>query len=104
MREMLSAHFLPGLGIRSFSPRSFAQNFNEQLRVIRSDRPVQMSYCERIAQVAHDKRSTMSESLRSLMTKNDCERFTHVAHDKRANEGIAPFFQPIAHSLLHKNE
>ena len=69
MLEMLSAHFLPGLGIRSFSPRSFAQNFNEGLRVIRSDRPVQMSYCEQIAQVARDKRATMRESLRLLMTK-----------------------------------
>ena len=62
--------------------------------------------CERVAQVAHDKRGTVSESLR-LLTKNEqpwdiCfgrsskmsnhEIFTQVAHQKWANEQIAHFF------------
>ena len=42
---------------------------NERLWVIRSDRSGQMSDCERIAQVTHVKRATVSESLRLFMTK-----------------------------------
>ena len=62
-----------GLGIRSFTHRSFAHSLillksNELLWAIRSDRSRQMSNCERIAQVAQDKWATVSESLRSLMT------------------------------------
>ena len=40
----------------------------ERLRAIRSDRSRQMSDCERIVQVAHIKRATVSEMLRSLIT------------------------------------
>ena len=43
---------------------------NEWLWAIRSDRSRQMSDCERIAQVAHDKWATVSDSLMSL-TKNE---------------------------------
>ena len=58
-----------GLGIRSFAHRSFAQllRSNERLWVIRSYCSRQMSNCERIAQVAHVKRATVSNSLRSIM-------------------------------------
>ena len=40
---------------------------NERIWAIRSDCSGQMSDCERIAQVAHDKWVTVSDSLRSLM-------------------------------------
>ena len=44
--------------------------------------------------------SDVSESLRSL-TKNEwCERIAQVAHQKWATEWIAHFFQQIAHSLI----
>ena len=58
-----------GLGIRSFAHRSFAQllRSNERLWAIRSYCSRQMSNCERIAQVAHVKRATVSNSLRSIM-------------------------------------
>ena len=58
-----------GLGIRSFAHRSFAQllRSNERLWAIRSYCSGQMSNCERIAQVAHVKRATVSNSLRSIM-------------------------------------
>ena len=48
-------------------------HFNERLLAIPSDHSGQKSDCEQIAQVAHDKRATVSELLRSL-----------DAHDKRA--------------------
>ena len=40
-----------------------------------------LSDCERFAQIAHDKRATVSEALRLLMTK-ECEPFTQVTHQK----------------------
>ena len=67
--------------------------------------------CEQVAQVAHDKRATVSESLR-LLTKSEqpwhiClghspkmsnrEIFAQVAHQKWANEQIANFFERITH-------
>ena len=70
--------------------------------------------CERVAQVTHDKRATMSESLR-LLTKNEQpwdiglgrspkmsnrEIFAQVAHQKWKNEQIAHFFERIAHLLI----
>ena len=62
---------------------------NDQLWVIRSDRSWQKSNRERIAQVAQDKRATISDLLRLLMTKEQRERFTQVAHQKWAKEWIA---------------
>ena len=56
-----------------------------------------MRDCEQIAEVAHDKRATMSKLLRSLMTKERHEQFAQVAQDKRTNERIACFFEQIAH-------
>ena len=41
---------------------------NEQMWAIRSGRSGQMSDCERIAQVAHEKWANVSDSLRSLRT------------------------------------
>ena len=73
---------------------------NEQLWAIHSDRSSEMSDCERIAQVAHIKRATVSKLLR-LLTKNEqCERIAQVAHQKWANERITRFFEQIAHSLI----
>ena len=44
-----------------------------------------MSDCERFAQIAWDKLATVSEWLRSLMTKeSNCEQIAQVIHDKRA--------------------
>ena len=62
--------FLAGLGICSFAHSLRLLKSNERLWVIRSDRSGQMSDCEQIAQVAHVKRATGSESLRSLMTND----------------------------------
>ena len=62
---------------------------NDQLWVIRSDRSWQKSNRERIAQVAQDKRATVSDLLRLLMTKEQRKRFTQVAHQKWAKEWIA---------------
>ena len=64
---------------------------------------IQMSDCERFAQIAQEKWSTVSESLRLLKTNerlwanrsgsswqmSDHERFAQVAHDKWANEHFA---------------
>ena len=71
--------------------------------LIRSDHSNQMSDCEWFAQIAKDKWATVSESLRSLMSKErlwaNCsgcswqmsnrEQFTQVDHDKWANEPFA---------------
>ena len=46
-----------------------------------------MCDCERFAQIAQDKCSTVSESLRLLKTAR--ERFAQVAHDNWANEQFA---------------
>ena len=54
---------------------------NEPPWAIRSDRSKQMSDCEHIAQVAHEKWAIMSDSLR-LLREN--ERFAQVAHQKWA--------------------
>ena len=73
------------------------------------------------AQITQDKWATVSESLRSLMTKegpwanpsgpswqmSDNERFVHVAHDKRVNERIIDRFFWVNHSFalsFTKNE
>ena len=63
----------PGLGIRSSAHRSSTHwlrslRTNEPLWTNCSGRSCQMSHCERIAQVAHVKRATMSKLLRLLMT------------------------------------
>ena len=68
-----------------------------------SDHSKQMSDCERIAQVTHEKLAIMSDLLREnerlwanrsgcppKMSK--CERFAQVAQHNRANEQIACFF------------
>ena len=55
--------------ICSFAHLLTINHFNEPLRAIRLDRSGQMSACERITLVAHDKRATMSNSLRLLMIK-----------------------------------
>ena len=73
--------------------------------------------CEQIAQVALNKRVTVSKTLRSLMKKSVRERFAQVAHDKRAtvsnslraltkNEQIAGFFgvNGLFFLFLAKNE
>ena len=71
-------------------------------------------HCEQIAQVAHQKWGTMSESLRWLTKKeqpwaigsgrseemSDHEQIAQVAHQKWANEQINRFFERIAHSLI----
>ena len=63
----------------------------ERLWAIRSDRSRQMSDCEQIAQVAHIKRATVSESLRLLMTNE-----LNVSDSLRSltkNEWITPSFR-----------
>ena len=60
--------------IRSFAHRPFAHSlkidhFNERLWAICSDCSRQMRDCEQIAKDAHDKRASMSDSLRVLMIK-----------------------------------
>ena len=71
--------------------------------LIRFDCSNQMSDCEQLAQIPQDKWATVSESLRSLMLKeqlwancsghswqiSDHEKFAQVAHDKWANERFA---------------
>ena len=65
--------FYTGLGICSFAHLSFAQNhFNERLC---SDHSGQMSDCEQIAKVTHDKRVTVSDLLRLLMIKEQITCF-----------------------------
>ena len=56
------AHLLIAYSLRSLKS-------NEQLWTIRSDRSGQMSDREWIAQVAHDKWATMSDSLKKNLTK-----------------------------------
>ena len=73
---MESNSFFTGLGICSFAHRSFAHllrslRSNERLWAIRSDHSGQMSNCERIDQVTHDKRETVSDSLRLLRLINE---------------------------------
>ena len=78
-----------------------------------------MSHCERFAQNAPDKWAAVSESLRSLMTKeqpwanrsgrswqkSDREQFAQVDHVKRANEGIVIFFSKLFISIFaHKKQ
>ena len=79
---------------------------NELMWVIRSGRSGQMSDCERISQVAHDKWANMSDSLRSLRrnvrswaNRSGCS----VKMSKWTNRSL---FEQIAHSLtfLAKNE
>ena len=55
--------------------------------LIRSNRSGQMSECERFAQVAQDKWANVSDSLRSLRTK------------ERMSESLG-FFEQIAHFLF----
>ena len=68
--------------------------------LIRSDRSNQMSDCERFTQ---DKWATVSESLRSLMSK---ERFAQVAHEKWAIRskffGLKSYFLYIFCTLKKK--
>ena len=69
---MTKVGFRAGLGIRLFAHRSFARSINslrsnEWLWAICSDRSGQMSDREQIAQVAHDIRATVTDSLRLLM-------------------------------------
>ena len=78
-----------GWGMCSFAHRSFAHvlkllRTNEQMWGIRSGCSGQMSDCERIAQVAHDKWANVSNLLRSLMI----------------NERMSCFFEWIAHLLF----
>ena len=47
---------------------------------------------ERIAHVAHQKRATMSDLLRSHTKMRNQEQIAQVAHQKWANEQIACFF------------
>ena len=47
---------------------------------------------ERIAHVAHQKRATMSDLLRSHTKMRNQEQIAQVAHQKGANEQIACFF------------
>ena len=64
-----------------------------------------MRDCEEIAEVAHDKKATMSNLLRSLMTKEQRERFIQVAQDKRTNEQIACFLSKLLIcAFAHKNK
>ena len=94
-------------------------HFNEPLWGICSECSGHVSGCERIAQVSHDKRTTVSKSLRSLMTKeqlwanrsgrswqkSDREQFAQVDHVKRANEGIIIFFSKLFISIFaHKKQ
>ena len=58
----------------------FFQGWEFAYSLIRSDRSRQMSNCEGIAQVAHVKRATVSESRSWQMS--DREQFAQVAHDK----------------------
>ena len=51
--------------------------------------PTKNERCERIAQVAHQKWVTMSDSLRSLRGNERCEWIAHFAHEKWANERFA---------------
>ena len=57
-------------------------------RSSRSRRSLQKSDHERFAQVAHDKRATVSDSLRSLMTKEQWEIFAFLLFRSK-NEQIA---------------
>ena len=91
------------LGIHSFAHCPFAHSLrslksNERLWVLHWYCSGQMRDCERIAQVAHVKRATLSKSLRSLilsfltsdvseslrlLNKNEwCEQVSQVAHQK----------------------
>ena len=82
----------------SLIPSFLVSDVNKSLRSLTKN-----EWCNRIAQVAHQKFATMSNSLRSL-TKN--EQFAQVAHQKWANEWIACFFWAncsFAHFFL-KNE
>ena len=80
-----------------------------------------MSHCERFPQIAQNKWATVSESLRSLMSKerpwanrsgrswqmSDSERFAQVSRDKWANRsGRSPKMSHVSESLrsLTKNE
>ena len=89
---MAYIHFSSGLGICSFAHRSLAHllrslRLNERLWAIQSDHSGQMSDYDRIAQGAHYKWATVSDSLRSLMI----------------HEQIAHFFERIA-SLVFRSQ
>ena len=89
-----SAYPCAGLGIRSFTHRSFAHllislKSNERLWKIRSERSRQMSNREQIAQVTQRKWAIVSDSLRSLWGNERCEWIAHFAHEKWANERFA---------------
>ena len=75
--------------------------FNEWLWASRSNRSVQMSDCELIAQVAHDKRGTVSESIRSLMTKR--LTVSNLLRSLVIKERMSVFFRSFALSLT-KNQ
>ena len=91
--------WISGLGIHSFADRSFAHlliahllislKWNKRLWAIHSDRSIQISDSERIAQVAQRKWATVSDSLRSLRGNERCERIAHFTHQKWANEWFA---------------
>ena len=73
-----------------------------------------MSHCERFAQIAQDKRATMSKLLRSFRGNeqrwanrsgrsrqmSDSERFAQVAHDKWANERFTQIFLAKTSKIL----
>ena len=64
---------------------------NEHLWANRSDRSGQMNNHERIAQVDHDKRATVRDSIRSLMIKELMSK-------------IARFLEQVDQSLFHSSK
>ena len=88
LKCMYGQHFLSGLGIRSFPHSLKSLRTNEQMWAIFSGCSGQMSDCEQIAQVAHDKWANVSNLLRSL----------------RTNERITLFFEQIKSLIfLHRS-
>ena len=82
--------------ICSFAHRSFTHSLkllstNEQMWAIHSGRSGQLSACEQIAQVAHDKWANMSDFHRSLRTN---ERMSK----------LLGFFEQVTHFLFHSGK
>ena len=75
-------------------PSFLVSNVSESLRSLTKN-----EWCDRIAQVAHQKRATMSDSLR-LLTKNERPWVNHSGRSpKMSDEQIARFFEWIARIL-----
>ena len=80
---------------KSLIPSFLVSDVSESLRLLTKN-----EQCEQIAQVATKNERPWAIRLHRSEEMSDCERIAQVAHQKWANEWIACVFERIAHLLI----